>query len=101
MVCLNSSVDWCGGVLGTKCVAGINSCEPKLCQTAVCPNDLPTAHTQQLTAQLTQSLNNVTINNRYSSGVLYTKLKHNHDINTDRLTSEFTGVFEHLFHTVK
>jgi len=63
-VCLKSTVDWCGGVLGTKHTAGINSCVPKLCQTAVCLNDLPTAHKQR-TAQLTQSLNDFTINNWY------------------------------------
>jgi hypothetical protein len=38
--CLKSTVNWCGGVLGTKCIAGINTCVLKLCQAAVYLTDV-------------------------------------------------------------
>ena len=63
VVCLKSTVDWCGGVLGTKGIAGINTCVLKVCQAAVYLNDVlyqpltnnnvpHNAHSARITLQL-------------------------------------------------
>jgi hypothetical protein len=91
---LKSTVDWRGGVLSTKLVACIITCVRKLCQAAMCLNDLRTARNQQRTAQHTTHSLSITLPliTGTSCGVLWIKLKPNHGIKTDRLTSKLTGV---------